>query len=108
MHAVIRRWNAAASLIDEMERRADEVERVISGSLGFVSYCAVRSGDTLVSLTVCQDEAGTEDSTRRAAGWVRETFPDAAIKQVVPEIIAGEPFIRFGAPQRLGSGATLT
>ncbi len=105
MHAVIRRWNAAANLIAEMANRKDEVERVISSSPGFVQYHAIRTGDTIVSVTICQDRAGCEESSRLAAAWVKETFPPEAVAKLKPEILEGDAFINFGVPQRLG-GAT--
>ena len=48
------------------------MKRLISGVRGFVSYAAVRSGDGGMTVTVCQDKAGTDESSRRAAGWVKE------------------------------------
>ncbi len=40
---------------------------------GFVSYAAFRSGaDSGMTVTVCQDKAGTDESSRRAAEWVKE------------------------------------
>ena len=105
MHATVRRWNGSSKLIDEMARRADEVERVLSSSPGFVAYHAVRSGDTLISITICQDKAGTDESTRLAGEWVRANLPAEAVAGLTPEIIDGEAFINFGSPQRMGSSA---
>ncbi|GEM_PF-4550048 len=66
-HVVIRRWSGAAQLMAEMERRRDEVEQLIRGVPGFGAYYAVRTGaNELVSITVCDDRAGTDESTRRA------------------------------------------
>lgn len=106
MHATIRRWNGASTLIAEIERRAQEVENIISSTPGFVAYQAVRSGDTLVSVTVCQDKAGTDETTRRAAAWVRENLPADALKGLTPEITEGEELLTFQAPQRLGNTRT--
>jgi hypothetical protein len=98
MHATIRRWNGASALINAMESRLPEVETLISSSPGFVSYHAVRSGDSLVTITVCQDKAGTDESTRMAAQWVRENLPADALVGLTPEISDGEAFANFGAP----------
>jgi heme-degrading monooxygenase HmoA len=103
MHATIRRWNGASTLIAEIERRAQEVENVISSTPGFVAYHALRSGNTLVSVTVCQDKAGTDESTRRAVEWVRENLPADALAGLTPEITEGQDFLTFQAPQRLGN-----
>ena len=98
MHATIRRWNGASTLINAMETRLPEVQTLISGTPGFVSYHAVRSGDSLVTITVCQDKAGTDESTRLAAQWVRENLPAEAIAGLTPEISDGDAFINFGTP----------
>jgi|SRR5690242_19407515 len=108
MHATIRRWNGAATLIAEIERRTQEVESIISSTPGFVAYHAVKSGNTLVSVTVCQDKAGTDETTRRAAQWVRDTLPADAVAGLTPEIIEGEEFVSFHAPQRLGNTTART
>ena len=108
MHATIRRWNGASKLIAEMERRAQEVEDVISSTPGFVAYHAVKSGDTLISITVCQDKNGTDETTRRSAQWVRENLPAEASAGLSPEVIEGEEFFNFQTPQRLGTTTTRT
>ena len=38
--------------------------------LGHLMRYAVRSGDSLATITICQDRAGTQESSRRAAEWV--------------------------------------
>ena len=106
MHATIRRWNGASKLIAEMERRAQEVEDIISSTPGFVAYQAVTSGDTLISITVCQDKNGTDETTRRAAQWVRDNLPAEAVAGLSPEVTDGEEFVSFQAPQRLGNTTT--
>jgi hypothetical protein len=40
--------------------------------VGAPAYVAVRSGDGGVTVTVCEDKAGTDESSRRAAEWVTE------------------------------------
>jgi len=106
MHTTIRRWNGASALIAEIERRPQEVEDIISSTPGFVAYHAVKSGDTLISVTVCQDKAGTDETTRRAAEWVRKNVPADALTGLTPEITEGEEFLAFQAPQRLGNTTT--
>jgi len=106
MHNTIRRWNGASALIAEIERRPQEVEDIISSTPGFVAYHAVKSGDTLISVTVCQDKAGTDETTRRAAEWVRKNVPADALTGLTPEITEGEEFLAFQAPQRLGNTTT--
>lgn len=66
MYAVIRRYTHAPELFDELVRRQADVKTIIAGVPGFVGYYLVRSGDSGASITVCQDQAGTAKSSRRA------------------------------------------
>jgi hypothetical protein len=95
MYVVVRRYSGASVLADVMIERKDEVKSVISGVSGFKAYYAVRSGDggSVTTITVCDDKAGTEESTRRAGGWVRENVTGANIG--APEISEGEAYIAF-------------
>jgi hypothetical protein len=79
MHVVIRRYSGAAQLMGEMERRKDY---------------AVRSGaDVLVTITVCDDRAGTDESNRLAREWVQQNVPGVSMGP--PEVIDGQAFIEF-------------
>jgi len=107
MFAVTRTYTGASVLIDAMEQRHSEVEREITTVPGFVSYFAVRSGDSLTTFTVCDDQAGTDETTRRAAAWVRGNLPDAGIAP--PSVFSGDVFLALSGPgvtQGLGSIST--
>lgn len=93
MYAVVRQYAAAGDLLDLMMRRADEVHDLISSVSGFVAYYAARDGDQLTTITVCDDQAGTEESSRRAAAWVKENLPGASIG--APTMRKGQVFINF-------------
>ncbi len=43
MYAVIRQYSGASKLIDQLESRKDDVERVIRGVPGLVSYTLLRT-----------------------------------------------------------------
>jgi hypothetical protein len=72
MHAVIRNYSGkgAKELFDVIEKNKAEVEKVIRPVKGFVSYSIARTADGGFSVTVCQDKAGTEESTRAARDWI--------------------------------------
>jgi len=108
MHATIRRFNGASTLIAEIERRAQEVENIISSTPGFVAYHAVRSGNTLISLTVCQDKTGTDEINRKSTQWLRENLPADVVAGLTPEITEGEEFVSFQAPHRLETSTPRT
>jgi hypothetical protein len=74
MYVVVRTYSGqgASELFDLLGQREQDVKALISGVPGFVNYVAVRDGDGGVTVTVCQDKAGTDESSRRAAEWVKE------------------------------------
>ena len=74
MHAVIRNYSGkgAKELFDIIEKNKAEVEKVIRPVKGFVSYSVARTARGGFSVTVCQDKAGTEESTRVARDWIKK------------------------------------
>jgi hypothetical protein len=73
MHAVIRQYSGAnaAALFDELEEKKSDVERILRGVPGFVSYSLFRIQGGGVSVTVCDDKSGTDESSRQAAEWIK-------------------------------------
>jgi hypothetical protein len=96
MYVVVRSYSGqgASAVFDEIERRAEDVETLISGVPGFVSYAAVRGGDGGVTVTVCQDKAGTDESSRRAAGFIQENVSAPANP---PTITEGDAALHFAS-----------
>ena len=76
-----------------MSAKAADVEKIIRGVPGFISYYATRDGDNMTSVTVCEDKTGTDESTRRARAWVQENVPQGV---AAPKISEGDAFISFG------------
>ena len=94
MHTVIRQYSGdgAADLFSEMELLEDEVRELITTVPGFVSYTAFRTGDGGITVTACEDKAGTDESSRRAAGFVKENIKASA---PAPSVTEGEALLRF-------------
>ncbi len=92
MYATVRRYTNAGALGDAMASMSDDVKQQISAVSGFVNYYATRDGDTITSVSVCDDKAGCDESTRIAAGWVREHVTPLPGS---PEISGGEVFLNF-------------
>lgn len=93
MYGVVRRYTGAAALGDALAQRSNEVEELLRGVPGFVAYYAIRAGDGLATVTICRDQAGTQESSRRAAEWVRQNLPGTSIGS--PEITEGEVFLQL-------------
>jgi hypothetical protein len=94
MHTTIRRYSGsgAEELFDALERREPEVRDIMVTVPGFISYTAFRVGDGGTTVTVCEDKAGTDESTRRAAAWVAENL-DVSVE--APSISEGDAILRF-------------
>jgi hypothetical protein len=93
MYAVVRRYPAGSQVIDAIVPRRAEVEELLRSVPGFVAYYAVKAASGGATITICEDQAGTLESSRRAANWVRENLPGATGSQ--PEIIEGSVVMDF-------------
>jgi hypothetical protein len=91
MYATVRRYVGNAEFADELSAREDEVVDLIRGVSGLRGYYLFRAGNDTISITITDDEAGAEQSSELAAGWIRENLPDAAAAS--PEISAGEVLV---------------
>ena len=78
MHATMRYYNGNTEIADQLAAREDDVKALISAVPGFRAYYLVRLDDATVTFTVCDDEAGTAESTRVASEWLRENLPEVA------------------------------
>ena len=74
MHAVVRNYSGAEAkqLFDLLEQRKVEVESVIRKVPGLLSYTLVRSGEGGMSVTVCKDKAGADESVKVAREWIQK------------------------------------
>lgn len=90
MHAVLRTYTGAGAkpLIELLEQRKSEVEALMRSVPGLVSYTFVRTAEGAVTVTVCQDKAGTDASVRVAREWTQKNAPN---------VTASPPAISEGA-----------
>jgi hypothetical protein len=96
MHAVIRSYSGSGGkeLIDLIEGRKAEIESLIRGVDGFVSYSIIRTGDGGATVTVCRDKAGTDQSTQVARDWVRDNASSLGV--AAPAVTEGPVSLHFG------------
>lgn len=87
MFCVVRQYSGegASQLFDEIEGVLDQVEPLIRGVPGFVSYTLFRTADGGISVTVCQDKSGTDESVRIASEFIRDNLTAQARSPVVSE-----------------------
>jgi hypothetical protein len=92
MYAVVRRYAGASALADALVQHAEDVSALLKDVPGFKAYYALRTAEGAVAtMTVCEDQAGTQESSRRAAEWVRSNL--AGLSVGAPEITEGETFL---------------
>ena len=95
MDVVVRTYTGKGSkeLFSLLEKHKTDVEKLMRSVKGFESYTLARSssGEGGLSMTVCQDEAGTEDSNRVAKEWLSKNA--ANISMDAPKVSAGSTII---------------
>lgn len=96
MYGVIRSYagSGARELFDAIVEARDEVEELIRGVSGFVSYALIRTVDGGVTVTVCEDKAGTDESVQVARDWVAVNASD--LGTAAPAVTEGDVQLHFG------------
>ena len=94
MYTVLRRYSGsgAAELMSALEQNKPAIESLIRGVAGFVSYTLLRTPDGGISITTCQDKAGTDESIRVAGDWVRQNTSTGA---AAPQVTEGEVILHM-------------
>jgi len=89
MYAVVRRYDGVTDPAEAVRRVQEGFVPLLREVPGFVAYYLLDAGDgVIVSTSVFQDQAGSEESTKRAAGYVRENL--ASLVPNSPQVMAGE------------------
>ena len=85
MHGIVRSYSGpgAKELFNLLETRKEEVEGILRGVTGFVSYSLIHTEEGGISVTVCQDRDGTEESSQVARDWVQANAADLNISPPV-------------------------
>ncbi len=96
MHAVVRTYSGqgANTLFILLEQRKAEVERIIRGVIGFRSYTLISTDDGGVTITVCQDKEGTDESMQVAGDWIHENAEDLGVSP--PSVSEGSVVLHLG------------
>lgn len=95
MHAVIRTFSGAGAqkLVDLLEGRKSEVEGIVRSVKGFVSYTMIKTADGATTMTVCQDKAGTDESSRLAREWIGKNAADLGVSP--PSVVEGTAILHL-------------
>ena len=94
MHGVLRHYTLDAKHVDEVIRRiAEGGVPIVKAISGFVSYAILDAGHGhLVTYSVYESKTGTEESTKKAAAWVKEHI--ASMLPNPPRVVAGDLRLR--------------
>lgn len=94
MHTVVRTYSGSGAdeLFGVLEQHTAEIETLMRGIQGFVSYTLVRGADGGFSVTTCEDKAGVDESVRQAKAWIAENA--ASVKASPPAISEGKVILQ--------------
>jgi hypothetical protein len=94
MHGVLRHYKLDAKNVDEIVRRVAKAgTAIMKGIPGFVSYGIMDAGQGhLVTYSVYESKAGTAESTKKAAAWIKENI--APLVPNPPQVVEGEVRLR--------------
>ena len=89
MYATIRRYEGVTNPSEAARRVNEGFVPLISQIPGFVAYYWVDAGGgVMISASVFQDQAGAEESNRRATDWVQQNL--ASLLPNPPQITPGK------------------
>ena len=91
LFANFRTYNAAPQLVDELLKRREGIRSLLQKVPGFHTYYLIDTGDGAISMAVCDDPAGAEESNRLAAALIKDKLSTLTTRE--PEISTGE--VRF-------------
>jgi hypothetical protein len=94
MHVIVRSYSGkgTSELFDALGERQDEVKSLMGSIPGFISYAAFRSNGGGQTVTACEDKAGTDESAKRAAEWIRDNL-DVSVDP--PTVSEGSTVVNF-------------
>jgi hypothetical protein len=97
MYGVVRSYSAesAKKLAALIEERKAEVEKVIRGVPGLISWGLMRTADGCTTFTLCKDKAGADQSATIARDWIKQNA--SGISAPAPTITEGPVSMRVTA-----------
>ncbi|MDF3053182.1 MAG: hypothetical protein K0S19_1287 [Geminicoccaceae bacterium] len=78
MHAVIRKYTAGSDVLDQARPKLQHLEQTMRQTPGFVAYYFLETDDGIATITITDDETGTQESMGSLGA---------------PEVIRGETLI---------------
>jgi len=93
MYATVRSYSGESDLVDSLVAHEADVREIFDAIPGFRAYYLIRTAEGATTVSVFDDQAGAEESTRAAAAWVAENLGDGA--PAPPQVTTGEVAVSF-------------
>ena len=95
MQVVLRKYSGkgAKELFDALEKHAADLEPLMRSVKGFVSYTLAQSSGGGYSVTVCQDQAGIDESVQKAKDWIAKNAANSGAG--APEVSIGKVIVHL-------------
>ena len=95
MKVVIRQYSGkgAKELFVALEKHAADLQPLMRSVTGFISYTLARSGSGGFSVTVCQDQAGIDESVQKAKDWIAKNAGNTGA--AAPTVSVGNVIAHF-------------
>jgi hypothetical protein len=93
MYATIRNYAGGGALADALVEHESDIRALINAVDGFRAYYVIRDPDGATTISVFDDQAGAEESTRVAAQWVGENLGELGLDP--PHVTTGEVLLNF-------------
>jgi hypothetical protein len=93
MYAAIRNYAGGSALADALVEHEADIRSLITGVDGFRAYYVLRDPDGATTVSVFDDQAGADESTKVAAAWVGENLGDLGLAP--PQVTTGEVLLNF-------------
>ena len=95
MHAVSRSYSGrgAKELFDILESKSAEIDKLMRSVPGFQAYTLFRTAEGGVSVTVCRDKAGADESLRIAREWVQKNAGSTGV--AAPTVSEGQVILQL-------------
>ena len=97
MYGVLRSYSGdgAKKLAARLEERKSEVEALLRGVPGLITWGLMRTPDGCTTFTLCKDKAGADQSVTVARDWVMKNASDIGASP--PTITEGPVSMRISA-----------
>jgi hypothetical protein len=93
MYAVIRAYTGNSDLADTLSEHEEDIRQLIGGINGFKAYYLLKLAEGTSTISIFEDQAGADESSRAAAAWLAENLPDLNV--AAPYVTAGNVLVGF-------------